>query len=124
MYSWSGWGSTEGRYARRKYGSFARSMRKNWAYLLEEEIAPVWVGEFGAPHQPGMGDANYWRNLVRFLAEMDADFGYWAVNPRKPHGNETETYGLVLDDWTTPILDHRLKDIRKLAYGETVREEW
>ncbi|KAJ2907076.1 family 5 glycoside hydrolase [Zalerion maritima] len=115
VYSWSGWGSTEGRYARRKYDSFARSMRRNWAYLVEENIAPVWVGELGAPRDPGVGDATYWHNLMRFLGEANADFGYWAINPRKPHGNTTETYGLVLDDWETPVLDYRLRAMRELV---------
>ena len=30
----------------------------------------------------------------------------------------------VLDDWTTPILDYRLKDMRKLADGKTAGEQW
>ena len=48
---------------------------------------------------PGAGDANYWQNLLRFLKSIDADFGYWAINPRKPRGNERESYRLVEDDW-------------------------
>ncbi|KAK1769537.1 endoglucanase E1 [Phialemonium atrogriseum] len=114
VYSWSGWGSLGGRYATRSYPSFAQSMRKNWAYLVEENLAPVWVGEFGAPRHPGKGDANYWRNLMRFLEAVDADFGYWAVNPRKPKNNEEESYSLVEDDWVTPVLDYRMKDMVEL----------
>jgi endoglucanase len=114
VYSWSGWGSREGRYAKRSYASFVRSMRENWAYLLEENIAPVWVGEFGSPHQPGEGDAHYWKNLMRFLKAVDADFGYWAINPRKPKDEEEETYSLVEDDWQTLILDYRMKDMLDL----------
>ncbi|WZH39977.1 hypothetical protein QYS62_000904 [Fusarium acuminatum] len=111
VYAWSGWGSWEGRFLQRDYASFAKTMRHNWAYILEKQIAPVWVGEIGAPVQPSVGDANYWQHLMRFLEEMDADFGYWALNARKPKGNATERYGLLQDDWKTPVLDYRMKDM-------------
>ncbi|KAK6536941.1 hypothetical protein TWF281_001148 [Arthrobotrys megalospora] len=112
VYGWSGWGSLlKGPYWSRDYASFAYDMYDNWGYLLEENIAPVWVGEFGAPDVPNTGDVNYWTNLMNFLEEMDADWGYWAINPRKPKGNETETYALVQDDWVTPKCDYRLYDL-------------
>lgn len=114
VYAWSGWGSREGRYSKRSYASFVQSMRDNWAYLVEGNLDPVWVGEFGAPHHPSMGDANYWQNLMRYMKSIDADFGYWAINPRKPRGNEKETYSLVGDDWITPVLDYRMRDITEL----------
>jgi aryl-phospho-beta-D-glucosidase BglC (GH1 family) len=114
VYSWSGWGSIGGRYCQRTYASFVEAMRKNWAYLVEGDIAPVWVGEFGAPDRPSQGDANYWRNLLRYLKAIDADFGYWALNPRKPKDNERESYSLVGDDWVTPLLDYRMKDMTEL----------
>ncbi|KAH7417541.1 family 16 glycoside hydrolase [Cadophora sp. MPI-SDFR-AT-0126] len=115
VYSWSGWGSLDGMYAKRPFDSFAKSMMDNWAYLLEENIAPVWVGEFGGPHLPNTGDLHYWNNLLKFLKMVDADFGYWALNPRKPANNESESYGLVEDDWQTPILDYRLRDMIELG---------
>lgn len=114
VYSWSGWGSVGGRYSKRTYSSFVKAMRKNWGYLVEENLASVWIGEFGAPDRPGIGDANYWQNLLRYLKEIDADFGYWAINPRKPKENERESYSLVEDDWVTPVLDYRMKDMTEL----------
>jgi aryl-phospho-beta-D-glucosidase BglC (GH1 family) len=114
VYGWSGWGSREGRFVKRPYASFARTMRQNWGYLLDGDVAPVWCGEFGAPHMPNVGDAHYWENLMRYLKMQDADFGYWAINPRKPPNNEEETYGLVEDDWETIVLDYRMKDMVEL----------
>ena len=114
VYGWSGWGSLGGMYARRSYKSFVKSMQENWGYLLQENIAPVWVGEFGAPHLPGAGDLHYWVNLLRYLKDVGADFGYWAINPRKPHENEEESYSLVKDDWRSPILDYRMRDMLQL----------
>ncbi|KAK7414293.1 hypothetical protein QQX98_006810 [Neonectria punicea] len=114
VYAWSGWGSTEGRFLQRTYESFAETMRHNWGYLLEGDVAPVWVGEIGSGSNPSVGSANYWQNLMRFLKGVDTDFGYWAVNPRKPTGNVTESYSLIQDDWVTPVLDYRMKDMVEL----------
>lgn len=114
VYSWSGWGALWP-YSKRPYESFAKDMRKNWAYLLEEDIAPVWVGEMGAPAHPGKGDYNYWSHLVKFLDEVKADWGYWAINPRKPHADSYEGYGLVNDDWLTVRWDYRLSDLVRLG---------
>src|SRR5204863_8536356 len=52
---------------------FAQKMRENWAYLLEQDIAPVWVGEFGAPDVPSDGDLNYWKNLIKFMRDEGVD---------------------------------------------------
>ncbi|RDL34968.1 Glycoside hydrolase family 5 protein [Venustampulla echinocandica] len=114
VYSWSGWGSLAGKYSTRPYTSFVKSMQENWAYLIEEEIAPVWVGEFGAPRRAGQETRHYWDNLLKYLQVIDADFAYWAINPRKPHKNTTETYSLVRDDWKTPVFDYRMKDMKQL----------
>jgi endoglucanase len=114
VYGWSGWGALQP-YWKRSYKSFAKDMDKHWAFLLDQNIAPVWVGEFGAPDVPNKGDVNYWQHLMRYLEEKDVDFGYWAINPRKPHNNEWESYGLLEDDWETPRYDYRLYDMRRLA---------
>lgn len=114
VYSWSGWGSMSP-FGRRKYPSFREEMRRNWAYLLEEELAPVWVGEFGVGVSADERDRHYWDNLMRYLKEVDADFGYWALNPRKPHDNEYESYSILGDDWKSEIKDDfRLRDLRSL----------
>ncbi|SPN97574.1 related to endo-beta-1,4-glucanase [Cephalotrichum gorgonifer] len=123
VYAWSGWGDRGGRYSQRPYASFEASMKEKWGYLLDGDVAPVWVGEFGSPTKPSRGDANYWRNLMRYLIKVDADFGYWAINPRKPGTDEIETYKLVEDDWETPVLDYRMKDMIELMAGPASREE-
>jgi endoglucanase len=113
VFSWSGWGSLSP-YSSRPYSGFAQDMLRNWAWLLEDNIAPVWVAEIGAPQQPREGDKHYWDNLMKYLENVDADFGYWAINPRKPHENEKEYWALVEDDWKTVVDDYRLQDMRKL----------
>jgi hypothetical protein len=89
-------------------------MEKNWAYLLHSNTAPVWVGEFGVPHNASEGDLHYWNHLMKFLRDVDADFGYWALNPRKPEKYDDETYGLLEKDWETVVEDYRMKGMREL----------
>lgn len=122
VYSWSGWGSLYP-YSRRTYDDFVLDMRRNWAYLLEEDLAPVWVGEFGASDDPSAGDLNYWTHLVEFLRETDVSWGYWAINSRKPAGNELEHYGLVGDHWSRDAVrwDYRLESMRLLGLKPTLR---
>ncbi|KEY66112.1 hypothetical protein S7711_05286 [Stachybotrys chartarum IBT 7711] len=114
IYGWSGWGSRDGRFSQRSYASFVKTMRYNWGYLVENDTAPVWVGELGAPDHPSLGDAHYWQNMWRYLKAVDADFGYWALNPRKPANNARERYSLIKDDWITPVVDYRMKDMVEL----------
>jgi endoglucanase len=115
VYKWSGWGSLRP-FSGRTYEDFAATMWANWGYLLEEETAPVWVGEFGTPDTPSEGDQNYWRHLVRYLRTVDASWGYWALNARKATG-EWESYGLVGDgwDWASIRRDSRLADLQRLG---------
>jgi endoglucanase len=113
IFSWSGWGSLSP-YSSRPYPSFVRDMVHNWAWLSEGNIAPVWVAEIGASQQPGDGEKHYWGNLMKYLEIMDADFGYWAINPRKPHNNEKEQWSLIGDDWKEVVEDFRLEGMRKL----------
>lgn len=114
VYGWSGWGALSP-YWTREYKSFAADMLHNWAYLLATGTAPVWIGEIGVPEKPNKGDLHYWKNLMRFLKETDADFGYWAINPRKPKENEIETYALIEDDWKTLKYDYRIHDLVSLT---------
>ena len=114
VYAWSGWGSLSP-FSKREYAGFQKEMRENWAFLLESNTAPVWVGEFGVGVSADKGDRHYWDNLMRYLGEVDADFGYWALNPRKPHENEYESYSILGDDWRSEIRDdYRMKDLRRL----------
>ncbi|KAJ5365963.1 hypothetical protein N7517_008849 [Penicillium concentricum] len=75
VYMWYGWGQLYP-FSKRSYSEFAAEMNKNWAYLLFEDLAPVWVGEFGVPGELSVGGQNYWSHLVRFLEVSDASWGY------------------------------------------------
>jgi aryl-phospho-beta-D-glucosidase BglC (GH1 family) len=113
VFAWSGWAHLSP-YSSRPYPGFVLAMMRNWAWLLKDNIAPVWISEMGASREPGKGDQHYWGNLMKYLETVDADFGYWAINPRKPHENEQEYWALVEDDWETVVDDFRLQGMRKL----------
>lgn len=105
------------------YEQFAAVMQKNWAYLLRENQAPVWVGEMGVTPRPTVGGRNYWDHLMLFLREIDASWGLWTLNPRKPWSDPKgkvpkegrEGYGLVNDTWDGLRCDFRYSDLQVLG---------
>ena len=95
---------------------YIQQMTKNGGYILNQGIAPVWVGEFGdtasALSDPG-GGGTWWANIQAWLKEADVDWCWWALNPT--HGQSCtpgtshiqntwgalEPYGLLTPDWTS-----------------------
>jgi endoglucanase len=108
--------------------AYLDEMRRNGGYLLTEELAPVWIGEFGngtrslanfglapSPGQAGRPDAAvWWNNVEAWITENDVDWCWWAVNGTQPKGTipvtnqhrsnwgDQETWGLLAPDWRNP----------------------
>lgn len=102
-------------------GNLFPRFRSSWGYLFEQDIAPVWVGEFGghfgldgkgAPTRPHGAEEMQWLQALsaylngdfdgdgqRNLAEgrLGMGFAYWCLNP-----TSGDTGGLLQDDWRTP----------------------
>ena len=94
--------------------------KAHWGFIFEQNIAPVWVGEFGGKfgvdgngvvNQPNGTLETVWAaQLVKYLngdftgtgviglpsGKVGMSFAYFAVNP-----NSVDTGGLLRDDWTT-----------------------
>ena len=93
-------------------------------YILGEQLAPLWIGEFGngttslanfglaASSQGGAADAAvWWNNFEAWLTEHDVDWCWWALNPTQPKGTipvtnkhrsnwgDPEPWGLLAPDW-------------------------
>ena len=76
---------------------------KNWGYLVRQNIAPVFLGEFGSKLTTH-SDRQWLRELVRFLnsnGEADSDFehqgmswAWWSWNP-----DSSDTGGILNDTW-------------------------
>ncbi|MFJ1754776.1 cellulase family glycosylhydrolase [Kitasatospora sp. NPDC088134] len=92
---------------------------KNWGYLFNQNIAPVWVGEFGTTLQSAV-DQTWLKALVQYLrptATAGADsfqWTFWSWNP-----NSGDTGGILNDDWTTvnTVKDAYLASIKAPNFG-------
>jgi endoglucanase len=93
-------------------------MRVNGGYLLEEGIAPLWIGEFGNDTRSldNFGRSSsprsaWWTNIEAWLTEYDVDWCWWPLNPTQPRGSvpvtgqhrsdwgDPESWGLLAPDW-------------------------
>ncbi len=68
----------------------------HWAYLVQSNIAPVIVGEFGGRSTGSDTEGVWQRSLVDFLRQNDISYTYWAWNP-----DSGDTGGVLDDDWST-----------------------
>ncbi|MFI6037676.1 cellulase family glycosylhydrolase [Streptomyces sp. NPDC051315] len=74
---------------------------KYWGYIFQQDIAPVWLGEFGTTLQPAV-DQRWLSALVNYLRSTSAHgadsfhWTFWSWNP-----NSGDTGGILKDDWTT-----------------------
>jgi endoglucanase len=74
---------------------------KEWAYIYNNNIAPLWVGEFGTGNQDSdvqntaAGSEGQWfSNLVQFLASKPAmNWTYWALNGEDSFAILSSNYG-------------------------------
>ncbi|MFF7312792.1 cellulase family glycosylhydrolase [Streptomyces sp. NPDC008137] len=74
---------------------------KYWGYIFKQNIAPVWLGEFGTTLQSGV-DQRWLSELVKYLRSTSANgadsfhWTFWSWNP-----NSGDTGGILKDDWQT-----------------------
>jgi aryl-phospho-beta-D-glucosidase BglC (GH1 family) len=74
-----------------------------WGYLYRQNIAPVWLGEFGSTLQT-TSDQQWYQQLTSYLANTTGapaggtgmSWTYWSWNP-----NSADTGGILQNDWTT-----------------------
>jgi endoglucanase len=66
--------------------------RSRWAYLQEQDIAPVLIGEFGGRSIGSDAEGVWQRSLISFLEQGDFSYTYWVWNPDAWIG------GLLVDD--------------------------
>ncbi|NES81413.1 MAG: cellulase family glycosylhydrolase [Moorea sp. SIO2B7] len=81
--------------------TFPKNLYRRWQigfnYIAEEEIAPIFIGEFGGRQVDKMSKEGIWqRQLIDFIAQKRLSFAYWSLNP-----NSIDTGGILEDDWVT-----------------------
>ncbi|MET9175613.1 glycoside hydrolase family 5 protein, partial [Streptomyces misionensis] len=92
---------------------------KHWGYLFKNNIAPVWVGEFGTTLQSAV-DQTWLKALVDYLrptSQYGADsfqWTFWCLNP-----DSGDTGGILKDDWSTvdTVKDGYLTSIKAPGFG-------
>jgi hypothetical protein len=115
--------------------AYFRQMHDRGGYLLSEQVAPVWMGEFGndtsdlanfglAPSARGANAAVWWANFHAWLTEHDVDWCWWPLNPTQPKGTvpvtnqhradwgDPDSWGLLTPDWRG-VANPRVMDILK-----------
>jgi len=90
-----------------------------WGYIFKQNIAPVWVGEFGTT-LASTTDQTWLKTLVSYLRPT-SQFGgdtfswtFWSWNP-----DSGDTGGILNDDWTTvnTVKDGYLASIKAPGFG-------
>jgi hypothetical protein len=76
-----------------------------WGYLYRQNLAPVWLGEFGSRLQT-TSDQQWYQQMTAYLADTTSTstlagaqgigWTWWSWNP-----NSGDTGGIVQDDWLT-----------------------
>jgi endoglucanase len=69
---------------------------RSWAYLKDQGIAPVLLGEFGGQSMGNDTEGKWQRTLISFLKQHGISYTYWCWNP-----DSGDTGGVLNEDWTT-----------------------
>ena len=69
---------------------------KNWAYLKDQGIAPVLLGEFGGQSMGSDTEGKWQTTLVSFLKQHGISYTYWCWNP-----DSGDTGGILNYNWQT-----------------------
>jgi endoglucanase len=76
--------------------SLDETWQSHWAYLQQQEIAPVLLGEFGG-RSMGSDVAGRWqRDLVQYVKNNAINYTYWSWTP-----DSADTGGILTGDWKT-----------------------
>ncbi len=68
---------------------------KYWGYVFKNNIAPVWVGEFGTKDET-TSDQQWFSAIANYISTNQLSFTYWCWNP-----DSGDTGGILQDDWQT-----------------------
>lgn len=68
---------------------------KKWGYIAKQNIAPIFVGEFGSKLETE-SDKQWMAKFVDYMKTNKTSYAYWSFNP-----NSSDTGGLVKADWKT-----------------------
>ena len=67
----------------------------HWGYLAKNNVAPIWIGEFGTMDQT-TSDQQWFRTLANYIQGNGLSFAFWCWNP-----DSGDTGGILQNDWQT-----------------------
>ncbi|MBW4498218.1 MAG: glycoside hydrolase family 5 protein [Scytonema hyalinum WJT4-NPBG1] len=78
--------------------TFPKNLYQRWEigfhYIATQNIAPIWIGEFGGHHVDTSKEGIWQREFVNYIDKKKLSFTYWCWNP-----NSDGTGGILQDDW-------------------------
>jgi aryl-phospho-beta-D-glucosidase BglC (GH1 family) len=88
-----------------------------WGYIYRDDIAPVWLGEFGSELQT-TSDQEWYQQITAYLANttgapaggLGMSWSWWSWNP-----NSGDTGGILEDDWTT-VNENKMQGLIPLEF--------
>jgi len=108
---------------------------RTWGFILEQDIAPVWLGEFGTPNglKPDKqeppenythpNDSNpqgaWFSYLMQYIRERDIHWTYWCINgtqclaPGRTPGH-VEWYGVLDPSWQHVASEPLMEQLRSI----------
>ena len=75
---------------------------RHWGYLVENNIAPVYVGEFGTFDQTA-SDQQWFHAMANYVHANGLSFTFWCLNP-----DSGDTGGILQNDWQTVNADKQV----------------
>ena len=119
--------------AERDRARFEAKLDREWGYLVDAAVAPVWLGEFGTTHDAaGVGAAGdgaarprappqgmWFQWLLAYAARKRVSYAYWSLDGTQSSGRTRrrgaeETYGLLDATWSRPASDALIAELRRL----------
>jgi endoglucanase len=82
---------------------------KYWGYLVQENIAPVLIGEFGTRYETEK-DRQWLQAFQGYIRQNHLSWTFWSLNP-----DSGDTGGLLQDDWTS-IQQPKQDILKKIQY--------
>jgi endoglucanase len=70
----------------------------HWGFLVEQQIAPVVLGEFGGRSVGDDAEGTWQRALIQYAQDHAIGWLNWSFNP-----DSSDTGGLLSDDWLTVV---------------------
>jgi aryl-phospho-beta-D-glucosidase BglC (GH1 family) len=88
-----------------------------WGYLYRQDIAPIWIGEFGSLLQT-TSDQQWYQQITSYLADttgapaggVGMSWSWWSWNP-----NSSDTGGILQNDWTT-VNQNKMQDLTPIEF--------